>query len=78
MAAVVGQTEILDMEGHNNMKEEAPEDSCMTILTLSSKQTNWSNKNISGLLKPGTTPSVEWHAKNCTMRMHQTLIKHGG
>ena len=40
MAAVVGQTEILDMEGHNNMKEEAPEDSCMTILTLSSKQTN--------------------------------------
>jgi len=59
----------------NNRSEErektkTPEDFGLTILPQAVNEQR--NKYISGLLSPGTTASVASHARNCTMRRHQT------
>jgi len=63
---VVGQTKIIDLE----KEKRTPEDFALTILPQAVNQQ--SNKYISGLLSLGTTASVTSHARNCTMRRHQT------
>ena len=51
-------------------KRKTPEGFGLPILPQAvNKQ---SNKYISRLLSPGTTASVASHARNCTMRSHQT------
>jgi len=69
VVAIVGQTEIIDLE--KEMK--IPEDFDLTILPQAVNEQ--SNKYISGLLLPGTTASVASHARNYTMRRHQTKTK---
>ena len=69
------QYSILNDLKHENTKEKTPEDFYMTILPREVSEP--SNKNISGLLSPGTTESVTSQVINRSIRKHETLIRHG-